>query len=83
LHDKHDQIVEAVAWNVGFCQIEILDGRLLINSQPVRLRGVNRHEIDPDCGHALTYERMLIHYVGRMVYFAFLDEQEHWLCPVA
>ena len=31
----------------------------MINGQPVRLRGVNRHEIDPDTGHALTTERMV------------------------
>ncbi len=59
LGDERGQVVEAVACNVGFRKIEIQGGRLLINGRPVRLRGVNRHEIDPDRGHALTYERMV------------------------
>ena len=58
LRDEKDSVVEAVACDVGFRKIEIHDGRLLINGQPIRLRGVNRHELDPDRGHAVTFERM-------------------------
>ena len=35
------------------------NGQLLINGVPVKLQGVNRHEIDPDNGHHVTYESML------------------------
>jgi beta-galactosidase len=59
LSDEHGAIIEAVACDVGFRQIELRDGRFLINGQPGRLRGVNRHEFDPDRGHAVTYERMV------------------------
>lgn len=59
LRDDKDAVVEAVACNVGFRKIEIRDGRVLINGRPIRLRGVNRHELDPDRGHAVTYERMV------------------------
>ena len=59
LCDDHGSVVEADRCAVGFRQIEIRDGRFLVNGQPIRLRGVNRHEIDPDTGHALTLDRMI------------------------
>ncbi len=51
----HQQIVT----KVGFRQLEIRDGRFLVNGQPVRLRGVNRHEMDPETGHVISEARML------------------------
>lgn len=59
LHDDKGVVVEAAGANVGFRKIEIRNGQLLINGEPVRLRGVNRHEMDPDRGHAVTYEQMM------------------------
>ena len=38
--------------------MEIANGRLLVNGQPVRFRGVNRHEHDPRLGRVMTEERM-------------------------
>lgn len=58
LRNEKDAIVEAVGCDVGFREIEINRGRLLINGAPVKLRGVNRHELDPDRGHAVTRARM-------------------------
>src|SRR5690606_17516086 len=59
LEDPEGRVIEAVGTDVGFREVEIRDGRLLVNGQPVRLRGVNRHEHDPERGHALTRERMV------------------------
>ncbi len=59
LNDAQGRVVEADRCRVGFRQIEIRNGQFLINGRPVRLRGVNRHEIDPDTGHALSTERMV------------------------
>ena len=59
LLDADGSTVEAVATRVGFREIEIRDGRLLVNGAPVRLRGANRHEIDPADGKAVGYERMV------------------------
>ncbi len=59
LNDAGGRVVEADSCRVGFRQIEIRDGRFLVNGQPIRLRGVNRHEIDPDTGQALSTERMV------------------------
>ncbi len=59
LNDIDGKVVEADSCRIGFRKIEIRDGRFLVNGQPIRLRGVNRHEIDPDTGYALTTERMV------------------------
>jgi len=45
--------------NFGFRKIEIKDGMLLFNGKPLYIKGVNRHEFDPDRGHAVTVERMI------------------------
>ena len=45
--------------NVGFRQVEIKDGKILINGEAVYFRGVNRHEHIPDRGHAVTVESMI------------------------
>ncbi len=58
LNDSSGQIVEAVSAKVGFREIEISNGRFLVNSRPIKLRGVNRHEIDPDSGNVISLERM-------------------------
>jgi beta-galactosidase len=39
---------------VGFRQVEIRDGMLLINGQRLVMRGVDRHEHHPERGRALT-----------------------------
>lgn len=59
LNDENGKVVEADSCQVGFRKIEIRDGRFLVNGQPIRLRGVNRHEIDPDTGHTLSIGRMV------------------------
>jgi beta-galactosidase len=59
LNDPGGNVVEADRCNVGFRKIEIRDGQFLINGKPVRLRGVNRHETDPDMGHTLSFARMV------------------------
>ena len=44
---------------VGFRQIEIKHGRLLLNGTPITLRGVNRHDTHPDLGHVTPRPHML------------------------
>lgn len=50
---------EIIPIKVGFRKIEIKDAQLLVNGQPVLIKGVNRHEIDPDGGYVVSPERML------------------------
>ncbi len=59
LNDARGNVVEAVSCRVGFREVEVKDGRLLVNGKPVRLYGVNRHEHDPDRGRAVTVQRMI------------------------
>ena len=59
LNNDRQALIEAVSCRVGFRQVHIDNGQLLINGQPVRLYGVNRHEHDPDHGRAVPLERMV------------------------
>ena len=45
---------------VGFRKVEIKDSQLLVNGQPVYIKGVNRHELDPDGGYVVSRERMIL-----------------------
>lgn len=45
------------SFRFGFRKIEIRKNRLYLNNQPLILRGVNRHDFDPDSGWALPDER--------------------------
>lgn len=49
---------ELVREQVGFRHIEIKGGQLLVNGRPILIKGVNRHEIDPDGGYLVSRERM-------------------------
>ncbi len=51
--------LQVIPVNVGFRSVEIHDQQLWVNGRSVKLRGVNRHDIDPDTGHAVTREAML------------------------
>lgn len=62
-------VSEVVPFNVGFRRIEIKEIEqksangnnytvLLINGQPLKMKGVNIHEHDPETGHYITEELM-------------------------
>ncbi len=53
------EVLEVERFAVGFRSVEIKDGVFLINGQPVKLQGVNRHETHPDLGHAVSLESMV------------------------
>ncbi len=57
--DSAGKVLEVLPVNVGFRQVEIRDGNLLVNGKRVLIKGVNRHEIDPDLGQAITVEGMI------------------------
>ncbi len=58
-HNDAGRLVEAIPANVGFRKVEIKGGELLINGQAVLLKGVNRHEHEPNRGHAITVDSMI------------------------
>lgn len=49
---------QVIPVNVGFRKMEIRDRQLLVNGQPVLIKGANRHELDPDGGYVISRERM-------------------------
>ncbi len=55
---KGDKVLEVVQQKVGFRHIEIKGGQLLVNGQPILIKGVDRHELDPDGGYVVSIERM-------------------------
>ncbi len=56
--DADGRALEVVPCHVGFRQVEVRGGKLLVNGQRVVIKGVNRHEFDPDRGQAITPEIM-------------------------
>ncbi|WP_248927539.1 glycoside hydrolase family 2 TIM barrel-domain containing protein [Paenibacillus hamazuiensis] len=59
LEDGQGGQSEAVSVNVGFREVRIRDGRLLVNGKAVKLKGVNRNEFHPELGFAIPLESML------------------------
>ena len=57
--DEEKQIREAVSIRTGFRKVEIKNGVYLVNGRPIKLKGTNRHEMNPDTGHAVTREQMM------------------------
>ena len=53
-----NKVVEVVRQKVGFRHIEIKGGQLLVNGQPILIKGADRHELDPDGGYIVSIERM-------------------------
>ncbi len=53
------ETVETLSTRIGFREVEVRGEQLLINGHPVKLRGVNRHSIDPLLGRVETPELAL------------------------
>ena len=51
--------LEVVKKRVGFRHIEIKGGQLLVNGQAILIKGVDRHELDPDGGYVVPVSRMI------------------------
>ena len=50
---------EVIPQKVGFRNVEIKNAQLLVNGQPVLVKGADRHEMDPDGGYVVSIERMI------------------------
>ena len=55
---KKGEVLQVVRQQMGFRHIEIKGGQLLLNGQPILIKGVDRHELDPDGGYVMSVERM-------------------------
>lgn len=54
-----NRTLEVIPVNVGFRNIELKNGQILVNGQPVLFKGADRHELDPDGGYVMSRERMI------------------------
>ncbi|MBQ9231560.1 MAG: hypothetical protein IJ190_10365 [Prevotella sp.] len=59
LQNADGETIEQVTQQVGFRTIQMADGQLLINGQPIKIRGVNRHEHDPHKARVMTEALMV------------------------
>lgn len=59
LVDEQGNALQHINQSVGFRSIQIKDGQMLVNGNPIRFRGVNRHEHDPNTARVMSEERML------------------------
>jgi beta-galactosidase len=59
LENGRGSVLEAVPVRVGFRELEIRGGQLLVNGRAVLFKGVNRHEHSPDTGHAVDRALMI------------------------
>ncbi|MDR2682807.1 MAG: DUF4981 domain-containing protein, partial [Dysgonamonadaceae bacterium] len=58
LKDRQGRILEITSTRIGFRKVEIKNAQLLVNGQPILVRGVNMHEHHPLTGHVQTEEMM-------------------------
>ena len=54
-----NKTLEVIKKKIGFRHIEIKGGQLLVNGQPILIKGADRHELDPDGGYIVPVSRMI------------------------
>ncbi len=59
LKDANGKTVETIPSKIGFRQSEIKGDQILFNGKKLMIKGVNRHEFDPDLGQVVTRELMI------------------------
>ena len=52
-------VTESTSLQIGFRDVKIIGNQLLVNGQPVLLKGANRHEINPYKGYVVSEEDMI------------------------
>ncbi|MGS0695658.1 glycoside hydrolase family 2 TIM barrel-domain containing protein [Shewanella sp. 0m-4] len=58
LNDSQGKLLQASSQQIGFRRVEIKAGQLLVNNKAITIRGVDRHETDPDTGHVVSRASM-------------------------
>ncbi|MEH0153518.1 glycoside hydrolase family 2 TIM barrel-domain containing protein [Limibacter armeniacum] len=59
LKDKTGKVLESTVRSIGFRKVEIRNRQLLVNGNPVTIRGVNRHEHSAYNGNIITEAEMV------------------------
>lgn len=90
---------DEIPMKVGFRKVEIKNAQVLVNGQPVLIKGANRHEMDPDKGYVVSRERMIediklmkqlnvnavrtCHYPDDPMWYELCDEYGIYVCAEA
>jgi beta-galactosidase len=56
--DPKGAVVQSEARRIGFRTVAIRDGLVTVNGRPITIRGVNRHEHDPETFHVISRASM-------------------------
>ena len=99
IEDATGRKLESVKSRIGFRRVEVKSGQLLLNGKPILIKGVNRHEHDPDTGQYVTRESMIrdirlmkqnnlnavrtAHYPNHPDWYDLCDEYGLYLCSEA
>ena len=57
--NKRGDVIESTSLKIGFRTVEIKGRQLLVNGQPVLIKGADRHELDPYKGSVMSQADML------------------------
>jgi len=57
--DEQGQVIEVEKCDFGFREVEIKGNRFFVNGREILIKGVNRHEHDPQGGRCVPYWRMV------------------------
>ena len=52
-------LIETVSTKIGFRSVELKNGQMLVNGEPIIIKGVNRHEHDPVMGRTVDEDLMV------------------------
>ncbi|WP_443486887.1 glycoside hydrolase family 2 TIM barrel-domain containing protein [Novosphingobium aerophilum] len=58
LVDRKGRTLQATARRIGFRNVAMKNGLVTVNGRPITIRGVNRHEHDPEHFHVISEESM-------------------------
>jgi len=59
LKNDKTEITEILSSRIGFREVEMKNGQLNVNGQPILIKGVNRHDHHPRTGHYVPEESMI------------------------
>ena len=54
-----NKLLQTIRKKIGFRNITIKGGQLLVNGQPILIKGADRHELEPDGGYIVSVDRMI------------------------
>ena len=58
LYDGRGALLQATPTRIGFRTVEVRNGQVVVNGKPITIKGVNRHEHDPETFHVISRASM-------------------------